>query len=124
MVAMELHTVDDIELNGEYAAAVAPGGARAAAVLLQVVHDAVAGWVGVAPPLSSVPLEPMAAAHDHRPKTLLVAEHDQFCEPATAAEITRGWAATEVLAVQGADHFLAGRLDWVTTAVTRALLGD
>ncbi len=100
------------------------GWSLGADVSLQVVHEAVAGWVGITPPLSNVPVQSMAAAHDPRPKALLVAEHDQFCEPVAAAGITAGWTATEILRVPGTDHFLAGRLDWVTTTVRKSLLGD
>jgi alpha/beta superfamily hydrolase len=86
-------------------------------VSLQVVHEAVAGWVAVTPPLASVDVEAMAAAHDRRCKLLLVAEHDQFCDPATARGRTLDWTATEVGTIPGADHFLAGRLSWVTDRV-------
>lgn len=90
-------------------------------VSLQVTDDAVAGWVAVAPPLRTVPLESMAAARDARPKLLLVPEHDQFCGPGPAAERTGGWEATRIDVVPGADHFLAGRLDWVNRHVLEAM---
>ncbi len=90
-------------------------------VSLQVAHDAVAGWVAVTPPLASVDLDAMAAADDPRPKLLLVAEHDQFCDPATVRDRTLGWTATEVATIPGTDHFLAGRLSWVTEQVLGVL---
>jgi alpha/beta superfamily hydrolase len=54
---------------------------------------------------------------------LLVAEHDQFCDPVRARERTSGWVATEVEVIPGADHFLAGRLGWLSERV-QALLSS
>jgi alpha/beta superfamily hydrolase len=90
-------------------------------VSLQVAEPAVAGWIAVTPPLASVDPEAMAAAGDPRPKRLLVAEHDQFCDPALATERTAGWVNSAVELIPGADHFLAGRLSWVTDRVLEAL---
>jgi alpha/beta superfamily hydrolase len=90
-------------------------------VSLQVLHEAVAGWVAVTPPLASVDLDAMAAAGDPRPKLLLVAEHDQFCDPVTARSRTSGWTTTDVVTIPGTDHFLAGRLSWVTEQVLGVL---
>jgi alpha/beta superfamily hydrolase len=90
-------------------------------VALQVVDQAIAGWVLVAPPLRSVPVERMAAATDPRPKLVLVPAHDQFCDPSAAQEATEGWAATTIEVVPGADHFLAGRMSVVAGLVVAAL---
>ncbi|MFZ4518821.1 MAG: alpha/beta hydrolase [Microthrixaceae bacterium] len=92
-------------------------------VSTQVTDPRVAGWVLVAPPLSSVPSDAMAAATDPRPTLLLVPRHDQFLDPDAAAGRTAGWSATTVQVVPGVDHFLAGRLGTVTDAVLSALLG-
>ena len=86
-------------------------------VALQVVDRAIAGWVLVAPPLRSVPVERMAAADDPRPKLVLVPAHDQFCDPSVAQVSTEGWAATTIEVVPGADHFLAGRTSVVADLV-------
>lgn len=86
-------------------------------VSLQVTDAAVAGWVAIAAPLRTVAPAEMVAAHDPRPKMLLVPEHDQFCDPGSAAERTADWTSATVTPVPGADHFLAGRLDWVASRV-------
>ena len=91
-------------------------------VSLQVTDPQVAGWVLVAPPLSSVPEAAMVAAGDARPTLLLVPQHDQFLDPGAAAARTAQWAAATVQVVPGADHFLAGRLGAVTDAVLAAIL--
>jgi alpha/beta superfamily hydrolase len=90
-------------------------------VSLQVAEPGVAGWIAVTPPLASVDPGAMAAGGDPRPKLLLVAEHDQFCDPGTARSRTLDWTATEVDVIPGADHFLAGRLSWLTDRVLDAL---
>lgn len=86
-------------------------------VSLQVVEPSVAGWIAVTPPLRTVALDTMVAAADPRPKVLLVAEHDQFCDPALAARRIAGWVDTALEVIRGADHFLAGRLREVTDAI-------
>jgi alpha/beta superfamily hydrolase len=53
------------------------------------------------------------ASRDPRPKLIVVPENDQFRNPASAAEATRGWEATRIEVVPGADHFLVGRTDRV-----------
>lgn len=83
-------------------------------VSLAVADDRVAAWLAVAPPLRVVGAADMAAvASDSRPKVLAVPEHDQFCGPRRALDVTKSWASTRVEQVRGADHFLAGRLDRV-----------
>jgi uncharacterized protein len=90
-------------------------------VSLQVIDPVVAGWVLVAPPLAVVAGEDMVAAHDPRPKLLLVPEHDQYRDPSGAASVTAAWAATSVQVVPGTDHFLAGRLGLVSELVVATL---
>ena len=68
----------------------------------------VLGWFAVAPPLRIVEPTRMAAAHDPRPKRLVIPELDQYSSPARATEVTTGWLATSVAVVPGADHFLVG----------------
>jgi len=91
-------------------------------VCLQVLHRAVAGWVCVAPPLASVPADDLVAAHDPRPKLLLVPEHDQYRDPSSAQDLVADWDATTVEVVPGTDHFLAGRLALVVDLVAAAIV--
>jgi alpha/beta superfamily hydrolase len=62
----------------------------------------------VAPVLGVVDPQAMVAAHDPRPKLLLVPEHDQYRSPAEAEDITAGWQAVELRTLPATDHFLAG----------------
>lgn len=68
----------------------------------------VAGWCTVAAPLRFAGGDDLVAAHDERPKLLVVPRHDQFRAPDAAAEATAGWANTEITVIEGADHSLAG----------------
>jgi uncharacterized protein len=92
-------------------------------VALRVVDERLAGWFLVAPPLAIVPIDDMAAARDPRPKLLAVPEHDQFRPPASATQLTAGWANTRIEVVPGADHFLVGRTDHVVD-LAAAFLDD
>jgi alpha/beta superfamily hydrolase len=67
----------------------------------------------MAPPLRVVKLTDMIAAHDPRPKLLVVPEHDQYRPPDSAREATADWANTRIEVVPGADHFFVGRVDRV-----------
>jgi hypothetical protein len=92
-------------------------------VSLCVVHPSVAGWYAIAPPLRTAKTE-MVAAGDVRPKRIASAEHDQFTPFRAACEHTADWANTQVEEIEGADHFLAGRLSVVAdgcVAFARAL---
>ncbi len=79
------------------------------------VHDpAVAGWIGIAPPLRfAVRLDDLAA--DPRPKLLLLAEHDEVRAPAEVVADAGSWAALTVEIVPGASHFFIGRTDRLCT---------
>lgn len=90
-------------------------------VSLTVTDPRIDGWMPVAPPLRVVPLDELAAAHDPRPKVLLVPEHDQFCPPGRARQLTEGWQATEIVVAPGADHFLVGRTDLAVSTATSIL---
>lgn len=87
---------------------------------LSVVDDRLDGWVAIAPPLRILPLDELRAAAglDRRPKLLIVPEHDQFRNPAAAAEATADWVDTRIEAVAGADHFLVGRTEKVAALVS------
>jgi alpha/beta superfamily hydrolase len=84
---------------------------------LAVADARLAGWCCMAPPLRFGKVEEMAAAHDLRPKLLVVPQFDQFRDPASAAEATNGWANTRIEVVPGADHFFVGRIDRVPPLV-------
>jgi len=77
-------------------------------VSLATGHDGLSAWIGIAAPLRIVDPASMGAAADPRLKLLLVPEHDQFRSPAEAAEITEGWANTQLDVISGGDHFLMG----------------
>lgn len=80
---------------------------------LGVGDERVGGWFAVAAPLRVVKLEDMVAAHDPRPKLLVVPEHDQYRPPDSATEAVAEWANTRLEVIPGADHFLVGRVDRV-----------
>jgi alpha/beta superfamily hydrolase len=84
-----------------------------AGVASRLVDARIDAWVLVAPPFGLLLDASAPVGSDARPKLLLVPAHDQLSPPATAEGATRGWAATEVEVVDGADHFLAGATDGV-----------
>jgi uncharacterized protein len=77
-----------------------------AMVALDVVHPVLAGWCAVAAPLAHG--GPRLAGPDHRPKLLVVPEHDQFTSVEQVGEIADVWRSVTVTTVPMADHFLAG----------------
>lgn len=86
---------------------------------LSVLDPRITAWLACAPPLRVVPLEDLTAAAgvDPRPKVLIVPEHDQFRDPASAASATRDWRNTEIVTIAGADHFFVGRTDKVAATI-------
>jgi alpha/beta superfamily hydrolase len=76
----------------------------------------VSGWLAVAPRLGAASPDALVAAGDHRPKLLLVPEHDQFSSPESVRDATAAWKSTTVDTVPMADHFLAGRTAVVAEA--------
>jgi alpha/beta superfamily hydrolase len=92
-----------------------------ASVALDVAHPRADGWVGIAPPLAALPGTRVAAT-DHRPKHLLVPQHDQFSPPERTAEAVAEWSATTIEIIDGADHFLNAQLQHVADRVA-ALIG-
>ncbi len=84
--------------------------------VMLAVDDDVAGWFAVAPPLAVVDPADMVAAAALNPKRLMVPQHDQFCAPDRAREITSTWVATDIEVVDGADHFLGDSLGDVANA--------
>lgn len=75
--------------------------------------DRVAGWVLVAPPGTTIPPERWATPA--APVLVLRPQHDQFA-PSTEPH-PAGGAPVRVEAIEGADHFLAGRARWVAERV-------
>ena len=84
---------------------------------LAVDDPRLAGWAPVAPPLRFVDPAGVAAATDPRPKLVVLAEHDQFRDPESAAALVGGWPAARVHVVAGADHFFVGRTERVAELV-------
>lgn len=104
-VEAAVEAVAPLALDGPLVAA---GYSFGAVVALEVADPRLTAWVGVAPPLSHLDADPVAAA-DLRPKLLLVPAHDQFTPPGDLRARTAGWQNTAVDVVEMADHFLAGR---------------
>jgi len=89
-------------------------------VALDVIEPRVSGWIAVAPPLTAMRSD-VLAARDPRPKLVLAAEHDQFT-PASAAEpIVSSWTNASIDTIANGDHFLAGRTRAVAEAAARWL---
>lgn len=90
---------------------------------LSVLDSRISAWLACAPPLRVLPLEDLSAAAgaDPRPKLLIVPEHDQFRDPASAIEATATWLNTEVVAVAGADHFFVGRTHKVAALIVASI---
>jgi len=88
------------------------------------VDDArVSAWCACAPPLRQERLPDMTSvARDERPKTLVVAERDQYRRPDDVAEVTSAWVNTRIETIPGADHFFVGRVHLVVAAVEQFML--
>lgn len=87
-------------------------GALVAAALHQREPSSVTSMTLIAPPrLSSDP--------GTTPTQLIIATHDQFCEPDEVMSAISDWGQTPtVVEIIGADHFLLGAADRVAAAVT------
>jgi len=109
--------LDEAERQAPELALVVAGWSFGADVALTVDDPRVRGWALLAPPLRVVEAPAMRAAHDRRPKLVVVPERDPFNPPGPAREATADWASTEVEVVAGADHFFAGRTAQVATLV-------
>ncbi len=97
----------------------AMGWSFGAELAMSCTDEAIVGWFGIAPPLRI--LDSWGAAHDARPKTLAVPEHDQFNPPMRATVATASWQATELITVPNTDHFMAGREAFVCDAAIAAV---
>lgn len=88
--------------------------------LALATHDPrIAGWVGIALPMRFVSDDDVAAvATDPRPKLVVLAQHDEFRDPAWVREHTAAWTATSWEEVPGASHFFVGRTERVIELVS------
>lgn len=78
---------------------------------LATYDDRVTAWLAFAPPLRLA--DHQAVARDDRAKLLVLAQHDEFRDPADVVAETEHWENTEVDIVPGASHFFVGRYDRV-----------
>ncbi len=88
-------------------------------VALSVTDPRISRWIAVAPVLSI--FTEFAAAHDARPKTLIAAAHDQFRPAADLSSAVDTWSATDVVVVEGADHFFHGAQRAIIDAIGAVL---
>ena len=88
-------------------------------VALSVTDPRISRWIAVAPVLSI--FTEFAAAHDARPKTLIAAAHDQFRPAADLSSAVDAWSATDVVVVEGADHFFHGAQRAIIDAIGAVL---
>lgn len=134
MTVLRLHTADGVALTAESAV---PASRPAAAAVLLHPHPLMGGDMFAPVPqhlfevladrgVAMLRLGGVAAAagHDPRPKHLLVPEHDQFTTPEAACSATAGWTGSRVEVIEGADHFLGGRLSVVADLVTGVLRAE
>jgi alpha/beta superfamily hydrolase len=89
---------------------------------LAIEDPALAGWIGIAPPLRFRAATDYATlAADIRPKLLILGANDEFRAPADVARDVREWTNTRIEVIAGASHFFVGRTDRVVDA-TRAFV--
>lgn len=86
-------------------------------IALGTVHDRIAAWFAIAPPLR-FHHDVDVVASDARLKLLALAEHDEIRSPSTIVEMTESWVNTEIEIVRGASHFFVGRTDQLVTLAT------
>ena len=67
-------------------------------------------WMAIAPPVVVVH-DIDGLTGDPRPKLLVLAQHDEYRDPAEVTELAEPWANTDVHVVGGASHFFVGRTD-------------
>jgi uncharacterized protein len=76
-------------------------------VALDVVHPHLTAWFALAPPLAGG-ARPLAA-DDHRPKFVVMPEHDQFTPLDVARQTVESWKSATLETVPMTDHFFGGR---------------
>ena len=72
--------------------------------------ERVDAWMAIAPPVVVVH-DIDGLTGDPRPKLLVLAQHDEYRDPAEVTELAESWANTDVHVVGGASHFFVGRTD-------------
>ncbi len=77
---------------------------------LSVRDPRVDAWMAIAPPVVVVH-DIDGLTGDPRPKLLVLAQHDEYRDPAEVTELAESWANTDVHVVGGASHFFVGRTD-------------
>lgn len=91
-------------------------------VALATDHEAITGWLAVAPPVRVVPVDEMVAICDERPKHVVCGANDQFRSPSSVREALGHGANITLSTVEGADHFFSVGLPQVVYAAL-AILG-
>ena len=86
-------------------------------VSLTADSSCLAGWVGIASPLTLLDPSDMKANSDSRPTLLLVPKNDQYRSFEEAQQISSDWMATTVQELATGDHFLFGETQQVTKLV-------
>jgi hypothetical protein len=77
---------------------------------LSVRDTRVDAWIAIAPPVVVVH-DIDALTGDPRPKLLVLAQHDEYRDPAEVTKLAESWANTDVHVVGGASHYFVGRTD-------------
>lgn len=90
-------------------------------VALATDHEAITGWLAVAPPLRVVSIDEMVAIGDERPKHVICGANDQFRSPSDVAEAIGHAANLTLTTVEGADHFFSVGLSQVVDAALAVL---
>lgn len=92
-------------------------------VALACAPSGLVAWLVVAPPLSVFAPSTLSAAHDPRPKLVVVAAHDTIAPPGRVATTTGDWPAARLEVVEGTDHFFLGASDALSDTVSRLVSG-
>jgi hypothetical protein len=88
---------------------------------MNVSNPWIAAWLSIAPPTSLMTSSPVAA-NNHRPKVIMMAEHDQITRPDAIREAMSEWNNVHFIDALGVDHFFAvDALAISTNALQRAL---
>lgn len=74
-------------------------------VAMNVSNPWIAAWLSIAPPTSL--MTSSVAANNHRPKIIVMAEHDQITTPNAIREAMNGWDNVHFIDAPGVDHFFA-----------------
>ena len=77
---------------------------------LSVRDPRVDAWMAIAPPVVVVH-DIDGLTGDPRRKLLVLAQHDEYRDPAEVTELAEPWANTDVHVVGGASHYFVGRTD-------------